>query len=79
MAHNKGGPRKDAFENPQLEKDAKELERESRHQAEGSERGDVTDSGAVIDRIMEKGVGGYGADESDVSERRNAPPLSDNS
>jgi len=78
MAHNKGGPRKDAFENPQLEKDAKELERESRHQAEGTERRDVTDDEAGIGGIQEKGVGGYGADESSV-ERRDAPPLSDNS
>ncbi|HEX8825835.1 MAG TPA: hypothetical protein VF794_38345 [Archangium sp.] len=74
MAHNKGGPQKAPFENPQLEKDAKELERESRHQAEGSERRDVTDDEAGISGILEKGVG----DESSV-ERRDAPPLSDNS
>jgi hypothetical protein len=78
MAHNKGPADKGTL-NPQLDKDAKELERESRHQAEGAERRDVTDDEAGVDRILEKGTGGYGADDSSVSERRDAPPLSDNS
>jgi hypothetical protein len=78
MAENKGKTVKGTM-NPRLDKDAKELERESRHQPEGAERRDVADQDVGEDRIKEKGVGGYGADESSVSERREAPPLSDKS
>ena len=76
MAQNKGDTQK-GTSNSRLDKTAEELEREARHQAEGTERRDVTDAEAGEDRIKEKGQGGYGADESSVSQRREAPPLSD--
>jgi hypothetical protein len=77
MAHNKGDAEKRTL-NPRADKDAKEIEREARHQGEGEERRDVVDSDVGLDGILEKGVGGYGADDSSVSERRDAPPLKDN-
>jgi hypothetical protein len=77
MAHNQGDAEKRTL-NPRADKDAKEIEREARHQGEGEERRDVVDSDVGIDGILEKGVGGYGADDSSVSERRDAPPLKDN-
>ncbi|QRN96824.1 hypothetical protein JRI60_48935 [Archangium violaceum] len=78
MAQNKGDADKGTLD-PRLDKNAKDLERESRHQAEGAERRDVVDADVGEDRIKEKGIGGYGADDSSVSERRDAPPLSDKS
>ena len=76
MAQNKGGPDKGTM-NPRLDKDAKDLERESRHQADGTDRRDVVDEDTGEAGIQEKGIGGYGADDSSVV-RRDAPPLSDN-
>ncbi|QRK11684.1 hypothetical protein JQX13_17405 [Archangium violaceum] len=78
MAENKGPADRGIEKNPQLNKDAKELERESRHQGEGQERRDVLDSDTGEAGIQDKGIGGYGADDSSVSERRDAPPVSDN-
>jgi hypothetical protein len=76
MAQNKGDAEKGTL-NPRLDKDAKELEREARHQGEGEERRDVVDEDMGEAGIKEKGIGGYGADESSVS-KREAPPLKDN-
>ncbi|WNG32691.1 hypothetical protein F0U61_03005 [Archangium violaceum] len=78
MAENKGPADRGTVKNPQLDKDAKELEREARHQGEGQERRDVVDSETGEAGIQDKGIGGYGADDSSVSERRDAPPISDN-
>jgi hypothetical protein len=77
MAHNKGDAEKRTL-NPRADKSGEELSKEARHQEEGADRGDVVDSDAGIDGILEKGRGGYGADDSRVSERRDAPPLKDN-
>jgi hypothetical protein len=77
MAENKGKPVKDTL-NPRSDKDAEELEREARHQGEGQERRDVVDEDTGEKGIKDKGIGGYGADESSVV-RRDAPPLSDKS
>ncbi|HEX8438179.1 hypothetical protein [Archangium sp.] len=77
MAENKGDAVQ-GTQNPRLDKDAKALERESRHQPDGVERRDVADQDVGEDGIKQKGIGGYGADESSVSERRDAPPVSDN-
>jgi hypothetical protein len=76
MARNKGPAGKGTMD-PRLDKDAEELEREARHQKEGTERRDVTDRDVGEDRILDKGIGGYGADESSVVHRE-APPLKDN-
>jgi hypothetical protein len=76
MARNKGPADKGTM-NPRLDKDAKDLEREARHQEEGTQRRDVVDEDMGEAGIKEKGIGGYGADESSV-ERRDAPPLKDN-
>jgi hypothetical protein len=76
MAQNKGRT-VDGTMNPRFDKDAEDLEREARHQKEGVERGDVTDRDVGEDGILEKGIGGYGADESSVVHRE-APPLKDN-
>jgi hypothetical protein len=56
-------------------KSAEELEREARHQPEGEPRRDVTDEDVGQDRIHQKGVGGYGAQEGTVP--RSVPPVSD--
>jgi hypothetical protein len=77
MAENKGGPVKGTMD-PQLDKDAKELEREARNQGEGQERRDVVDEETGEKGIQDKGIGGYGADDSSVV-RRDAPPVSDKS
>jgi hypothetical protein len=63
--------------NPRADQDAEKLRKEARHEGEEQERRDVVDSDAGIDGILEKGVGGYGADDSDVS-KRESPPLKDN-
>jgi hypothetical protein len=76
MAHNKG-PADKGTDNPRLDKDAKELEREARHEGEGEQRRDVVDQDMGEAGIKEKGIGGYGADDSSVV-RRDAPPLKDN-
>lgn len=76
MAEHKGKPDKGIM-NPRADKDAKELEREARHQPEGAERRDVVDEDVGEAGIKEKGIGGYGADDSSVS-KREAPPLKDN-
>ncbi len=77
MAHNKGDADKRTL-NPRADQDAKELERESRHLGVGLPRRDVADQDVGEDGIKQKGIGGSGADDSSVSERRDAPPLSDN-
>jgi hypothetical protein len=75
MADNKGKPvRGDERADT---KSVEELEREARHQ-KGAERGDVTDEDVGEDRILQKGIGGYGA-EKGTAPSREAPPLSDNS
>ncbi|WP_163994073.1 hypothetical protein [Pyxidicoccus caerfyrddinensis] len=58
-------------------KSAEELERAARHQ-KGAERRDVTDEDVGEDRILQKGIGGYGA-EKGTAPAREAPPLSDTS
>lgn len=75
MAENKGKAVQGTMD-PRLNKDAKELEREARHEGEGQERRDVVDEDAGEKGIKDKGIGGYGADDSSVV-RRDAPPLSD--
>lgn len=75
MAENKGKAVQGTMD-PRLNKDAKELEREARHEGEGQERRDVVDEDAGEKGIKDKGIGGYGADDSSVL-RRDAPPLSD--
>jgi hypothetical protein len=56
--------------------DAEELRRESRHQPEDAPRRDVADEDVGQDRIHQKGIGGYGAEEGTVP--RNATPVRDN-
>ncbi len=75
MADNKG-PADKRTDNPQADRPVEEMERSARHQ-DGVLRREVTDHDTGEDRIKEKGLGGYGADDSSVSERRDAPPLSD--
>lgn len=75
MADNQGKPVKgDERTDTQS---AEELRRESRHQEEGAPRRDVTDEDIGQDRIHQKGVGGYGAEEG--TQPRSAPPVSDSS
>ncbi|MFY0526728.1 hypothetical protein ACN28I_27485 [Archangium gephyra] len=76
MAENQGGPDKRIM-NPRADQDAEKLRKEARHEEEGQERRDVVDSDVGIDGILEKGVGGRGADDSNVS-KRESPPLKDN-
>ena len=54
---------------------SEELERKSRHQEEGAPRRDVADEDVGQERIHQKGIGGYGAEEGTVP--RSAPPASD--
>ncbi|OJH40371.1 hypothetical protein [Cystobacter ferrugineus] len=75
MADNKG-PADKRTDNPQADRPVEEMEREARHQ-DGVLRRDVADQDVGEDRIKEKGLGGRGADDSSVSERRDAPPVSD--
>jgi hypothetical protein len=75
MAHNKG-PADKRTDNPQADRNEEEMERSARHQ-DGVLRRDVADQDVGEDRIKEKGLGGPGADDSSVSERRDAPPVSD--
>lgn len=77
MAHNKGDPVKTG-ERINDETSAEALRKESRHEGEGEQRRDVADEDVGQDRIMQKGIGGYGADDSSVGPKRE-PPLSDNS
>lgn len=73
MAENKGKPvRGDERTDTQS---AEELERQARHQ-KGEERRDVTDEDVGEDRILQKGIGGYGA-EKGTAPARESPPLSD--
>jgi hypothetical protein len=80
MAHDKGDAEKRTL-NPRADQSPEELEREARHQEPFTERRDVTDRDVGEDRIQQKGIGGYGADESSVDERarRGEPPLTDKS
>ncbi|MBZ4419739.1 hypothetical protein [Myxococcus sp. RHSTA-1-4] len=73
MAENKGKPGKSDERTDT--KSAEELRREARHQ-EGGERRDVTDEDTGEDRIHQKGIGGYGAQEG-TEPARKSPPLSD--
>ncbi|MFL5358028.1 hypothetical protein [Archangium sp.] len=77
MAENKGKTVKGTMD-PRLDKDAKELEREARNQGEGQVRRDVVDEDTGEKGLKDKGIGGYGADDSSVV-RRDAPPVSDKS
>ncbi|MBN8472645.1 MULTISPECIES: hypothetical protein [Corallococcus] len=74
MASNKGPPVKGPERTDTHS--AEELEREARHQRPGTERGDVTDEDVGEDRILQKGIGGYGAQKG-TEPAREAPPLSD--
>jgi hypothetical protein len=75
MADNKGNPVKgDERTDTQS---AEQLRRESRHQDEDAPRRDVADEDVGQDRIHQKGVGGYGAQEG--TQKRSEPPLSDKS
>jgi hypothetical protein len=75
MADNKGNPVKgDERTDTQS---AEELRRESRHQPENAPRRDVADEDVGQDRIHQKGIGGYGAEEG-TAPQRNAPPVRDN-
>ena len=76
MAQNQGRPDK-GIVNPRADKDAEELRKEARHEEEGEQRRDVADKDVGEAGIKEKGIGGYGADDSSVS-KREAPPLKDN-
>jgi hypothetical protein len=75
MADNKGNPVK-GDERTET-KSAEQLRRESRHQDEDAPRRDVTDEDVGQDRIHQKGIGGYGAQEG--TQKRSDPPLSDTS
>lgn len=77
MAENNGKTVKGTMD-PRLDKDAKDLEREARNQGEGQERRDVVDEDVGEKGLKDKGIGGYGADDSSVV-RRDAPPVSDKS
>ncbi|MFP2961024.1 hypothetical protein ACLEPN_25240 [Myxococcus sp. 1LA] len=74
MADNKGSPVRgdERMDTTRPE----ELEREARHQKKGALRGDVTDEDVGEDRILQKGIGGYGAQKG-TEPAREAPPLSD--
>jgi hypothetical protein len=75
LADNKGNPVKGDERTDT--KSAEELRRESRHQEEGAPRRDVADEDVGEDRIHQKGLGGYGAQEG--TQKRSEPPLSDTS
>jgi hypothetical protein len=77
MAENKGNPVKTEGRITD-ETSAESLRKGARHEGEGEERRDVADEDVGQDRIMQKGIGGYGADDSSVGPR-SAPPLSDDS
>jgi hypothetical protein len=73
MADNQGKPVKgDERTDTQS---AEELRRQSRHQPENAPRRDVADEDVGQDRIHQKGIGGYGAEEG--TQKRSDPPLSD--
>ncbi|MCP3136674.1 hypothetical protein [Pyxidicoccus xibeiensis] len=73
MADNKGKPVKgDERTDAQS---AEELRKQARHQ-EGEQRGEVIDEDAGVDRILQKGIGGYGAQEG-TEPARQSPPVSD--
>jgi len=74
MADNKGNPVKGDERTDMA--DAEQLRRESRHQDENAPRRDVADEDVGQDRIHQKGIGGYGAEEG--TQPRSAPPLRDN-
>ncbi|HLL01085.1 MAG TPA: hypothetical protein VK539_10885 [Myxococcaceae bacterium] len=74
MADNKGNPVKGDERTDQV--DAETIRRESRHQGENEQRRDVSDEDVGQDRIHQKGIGGYGAEEG--TQPRSAPPLRDN-
>lgn len=76
MAQNQGRPDK-SIQNPRADEDAEKLRKEARHEGEGEQRRDVVDEDMGEAGIKEKGVGGYGADDSSVS-KRESPPLKDN-
>ena len=73
MAENKGNPVRGDERSDTMS--AEEMERQARHQ-KGEERGDVTDEDVGEDRILQKGIGGYGA-EKGTEPARESPPLSD--
>jgi hypothetical protein len=75
MADNKGNPVK-GDERTDMQS-AEQLRRESRHQDENAPRRDVADEDVGQERIHQKGVGGYGAQED--TQKRSDPPLSDTS
>jgi hypothetical protein len=76
MAENKGDPIKTEGRITD-ETSAESLRKGARHEGEGEARRDVADEDVGQDRIMQKGIGGEGADDSSVGPRRD-PPLSDN-
>jgi|GEM_PF-1708162 hypothetical protein len=73
MADNKGKPVKGDERTDT--KSAEELRREARHQ-EGERHVEATDEDSGVDRILQKGVGGYGA-EKGTEPARESPPVSD--
>jgi hypothetical protein len=75
MAENRGKPVKGDERTDTTS--AERLRRESRHQSEDEPRRDVADEDVGEDRIHQKGIGGYGAQEGTVP--RSAPPVRDNS
>jgi len=75
MASNRGKPVKGDERTDT--KSAEELEREARHQPENQPRRDVADEDVGEERIHQKGIGGYGAQEGTTP--RSAPPVSDKS
>ncbi|ATB39403.1 hypothetical protein CYFUS_004847 [Cystobacter fuscus] len=75
MADNKG-PADKRTDNPQADGAVGEVEREARHQ-DGVLRRDVSDRDVGEERLKDKGLGGRGADDLSIGERREAPPVSD--
>jgi hypothetical protein len=75
MADNKGNPVKGDERTDTT--DAEQIRRESRHQEENAPRRDVADEDVGQDRIHQKGIGGYGAQEG--TQPRSAPPVRDTS
>lgn len=73
MADNKGKPVKGDERTDTLSPE--ELERQSRHQRADEPRRDVADEDVGQERIHQKGLGGYGAEEGTTP--RSAPPVSD--
>lgn len=73
MTDNKGKPVKSDERTDT--RSAEELRREARHQ-EGERHVEATDEDSGVDRILQKGMGGYGAQEG-TEPARESPPVSD--